>query len=109
MGITKLSVFLDNNSTHKTKMQAQLQLHLSELGIKDKLKVEFIYTAPYSPDFNESEYIIHLLRLRLLHHQPMGITIQQIGEKLQKFLQSSQVQTPEQIQNILKHIYSLAG
>lgn len=109
MDITKLSVVLDNNSTHKNKIQAQLQIHLSELGIKDKIKVEFIYTAPYSPNFTESEYIIHLLRLRLLHHQPAGITIQQIGEKLQKVLEFNQVQSLKQIQNILKHIYSLVG
>ncbi len=64
--ITKISVILDNNSTHKQKMQAQLQAHLSELGIQDKIIIEFIYTPPYSPDFNLAEYIIHLVRLQLL-------------------------------------------
>lgn len=106
-GFTKLSVILDNNSTHKQKMQAQLQVHLSELGIKDKIEVEFTYTPPYSPDFNLAEYIIHLLRLWVLHHQPFRITIEQVRENLQKFLSVNHVQTPEQIHNTLQHIYSL--
>lgn len=35
--ISSLSVILDNNSTHKHKMQAQLQAHLSSLQMKDKI------------------------------------------------------------------------
>jgi hypothetical protein len=106
-GFSKLTVILDNNSTHKQKMQSQLQAQLSELGIKEKISVEFIYTPPYSPDFNLVEYIIHLLRLKLLHHLPVGMTIEQIREKLEKYFQSSQLQTPEQIQNTIGHICAL--
>lgn len=105
--ITKVSVILDNNSTHKQKMQAQLQAHLSELGIQDKIIVEFIYTPPYSPDFNLAEYIIHLVRLQLLHHLPVSITIEQVREKLENYFHCSQLQTPKQILNIIEHIYSL--
>ena len=108
-GVTKLSVILDNNSTHKQKMQAQLQVHLSELGIKGKIEVEFTYTPTYSPDFNLAEYIIHLLRLRVLHHQPVGITIEQVQENLKKFLEINQLQTPEQIRNTLRHICALVA
>lgn len=107
-GISKLTVILDNNSTHKQKMQSQLQAQLSELGIKEKISVEFIYTPPYSPDFNLVEYIIHLLRLKLLHHLPVGMTIEQIREKLEKYFQFSQLQTPEQIQNTIGYICALA-
>lgn len=107
-GFSKLTVILDNNSTHKQKMQSQLQAQLSELGIKEKISVEFIYTPPYSPHFNLVEYIIHLLRLKLLHHLPVGMTIEQIREKLEKYFQSSQLQTPEQIQNTIGHICALA-
>lgn len=32
-GYQKLSIILDNNSTHKAKMQAQLQAHLFDLNI----------------------------------------------------------------------------
>ena len=64
------------------KMLAQLQPHLSCLNIQDKIVVEFIYTPPYSPDFNLAEYIIHFLRLQLLHHLPSGINIQQLSSIL---------------------------
>jgi hypothetical protein len=38
-GVKKLSVILDNNSTDKNKMQAQLQAHLSNLEMNDKIVV----------------------------------------------------------------------
>lgn len=106
-GFQKLSIILDNNSTHKKKMQAQLSVHLSSLSIQDKIEVEFIYTPPYSPDFNLAEYLIHLLRLELLHHLPVHLNIQQVREKLENYFKSSQLQTPEQIQNTIQHIYTL--
>jgi transposase len=106
-GISTLSVILDNNSTHKQKMQSQLQSHLLELDLSGKIEVEFIYTPPYSPDFNLVEYIIHLLRLRFLHHLPLNTTIHQVKEKLETYFQSSQLQTPQQIQNTLRHILNL--
>ncbi len=88
-------------------MQIQLSAHLSYLGIQDKIIVEFIYTPPYSPDFNLAEYLIHLLRLELLHHLPVGVNICQVIEKLENYFKSSQLQTPEQIQNTIQHIYTL--
>ncbi len=106
-GFNKLSVILDNNSTHKNKMQAQLSSHLLSLGIQDKIEVEFIYTPPYSPDFNLAEYLIHLLRLELLHHLPVHVNIQQVREKLENYFKHSQLQTSEQIQNTIQHIYTL--
>jgi transposase len=105
--VKKLSVILDNNSTHKMKMQAQLQAHLSDLNIQDKIRVEFLYTPPYSPDFNLAEYLIHLLRLQLLHHLPISVNIQQIREKLETYFQNHQLQTAEQIQNTIRHICAL--
>lgn len=53
------------------------------------------------------EYLIHLLRLRFLHHLPIGINIQQIQEKLESYFQDNQLQTSHQIQNIIKHICNL--
>ena len=50
------------------------------------------------------EYIIHLLRLKLLHHLSLDVNIQQVKDKLEKFFQFNQLQTPEQIQNIIRHI-----
>lgn len=103
----KLGVILDNNSTHKQKMQAQLQAHLSDLEIQHKIVVEFIHTPPYSPNFNLAEYIIHLLRLQFLHHLPLGVNIQQIQEKLEDYFQKFQLQSDEQIQNTIRHICAL--
>jgi hypothetical protein len=94
-------VILDNNSTHKQKMKNQLQLHLINLKIHDQITVEFIHTPAYSPDFNLAEYIIHLVRLKLLHHLPLGLNIQQVREKLETYFQNFQIQTPQQVQNII--------
>ena len=74
-GFHKLTVILDNNSTHKKKMKNLLQGELLKLGINSSLEIEFIHTPPYSPDYNLVEYLIHQLRLTLLHHQPVGTTI----------------------------------
>jgi len=102
-------VILDKNTTHKQKMQNLLKAQLIELNIQEYIQVEFIYTPPYSPNFNLVEYLIHQLRLQLLHHQPVGMAIELIQEKLEKYLQSNQLQTPQQIQNTIAHICSLAA
>lgn len=107
-GLTKLSVILDNNTTHKQKMRNLLDAQLKELGIKGNITVEFIYTPPYSPDFNLVEYLVHQLRLKVLHHQPVGMTLEMVREKLEKYLKFNQLQTPQQIHNIIAHICSLA-
>lgn len=106
-GFEKLTIILDNNSTHKNKMKSQLQEHLLKLKISDKILVNFIHTPTYSPNFNLVEYIIHLLRLKLLHHLPLGVNIQQVKEKLENYFTIYQLQTPEQIQNIIRHICTL--
>jgi transposase len=106
-GVKKLSLILDNNTTHKKKMKNLLKTQLTDLGIKEDIEVEFIYTPPYSPNFNLVEYLIHQLRLQLLHHQPVGITIELLREKLEQYFQVNQLQTPQQIQNTIAHICSL--
>ena len=65
--IKHLTIILDNNSTHKDKLHRYLSAELSTSGIEEQITVEFVYTPPYSPNFNLVEYLIHLLRLRLLH------------------------------------------
>ena len=107
-GFDKLTIILDNNSTHKKKMKSQLKFHLINAQISDKIVVDFIHTPTYSPDFNLVEYIIYLLRLKLLHHLSLDVNIQQVQDKLEKFFQFNQLQTPEQIQNIIRHICTLA-
>lgn len=107
-GFSKLSVILDNNTTHKRKMQNLLEAQLIALGINTNIEVQFIYTPSYSPNFNLVEYLVHQLRLKVLHHQPFRMTIQLVREKLEKYLQVNQLQTRQQIQNTIAHICSLA-
>ena len=106
-GYEKLSIILDNNSTHKDKMKRQLNSLLSTLGLRDKIHLEFIHIPPYSPEFNLVEYLIHQLRLKLLHHLPLGTTMADIESEIETYLQNHQLQTPQQVQNTINHICNL--
>lgn len=103
--IEKVSIVLDNNSTHKDKMKRLLQEHLHRLGLTDKITVEFLHTPPYSPDFNLAEYEIHLLRLLKLHHLPSNVTIPDIEKRLESV---KSLMEPDQISKTLDHIFALA-
>ena len=109
LGYTKLCIILDNNPTHKRKMQAQLMVHLQEMGLAKAIAVEFLYTPSYSPKLNLVEYVIHLLRLRFLHHLPVGTTLNQIAQQLDMFLVSNQFLSAEQVQKTLNFIFSLVA
>ena len=106
-GIKHLTIILDNNSTHKDKLRRYLWAELFTSGIEEQITVEFVYTPPYSPDFNLAEYLIHLLRLRLLHHLPSSTSIEQVEKRLKTFFETQQLQTPVQISNTIQHIYNL--
>jgi hypothetical protein len=105
--IKHLTMILDNNSTHKDKLRRYLCAELFTSGLEGQITVEFVYTPPYSPDFNLAEYLIHLLRLRLLHHLPSGTSIEQVEKRLKTFFETQQLQTPIQISNTIQHIYNL--
>lgn len=93
VGYDKLCIILDNNPTHKQKMQSQLALHLEQMGLAKSITVEYLYLPPYSPRhasrgkrasasghspcLNLVEYVIHLARLKFLHHLPMKTTLEQ--------------------------------
>lgn len=89
-------------------MQNLLEAQLVERTIQRDIAVELIYTPPYSPDFNLAEYLVHQLRLKVLHHQPVDMTIELVCKKLEEYLQLNQLQSPEQIQNTIAHICSLS-
>ncbi len=72
-----------------------------------EIEVEFINTPTYSPDFNLAEYLIHQLRLKLLHHLPCNTSLNEVIEKIQYFLQDNRLQTPRQIKNTINHIFKL--
>lgn len=105
--IKKLTIILDNNSTHKNKLRRHLRSELTITEIEDKITVEFVYLPPYSPNFNLAEYLIHLLRLRLLHHLPIGTTIEQVRMRIKSLFENQQLQTSTQIENTIQHIYEL--
>ena len=106
-GYSKLTIILDNNSTHKKKMKDELEKLLVSLEISEKIAVEFIHTPAYSPNFNLVEYLIHQLRLKLLHHLPSDTTLEQIESMLKTWFKSNHLQTPQQIKNILNRIIKL--
>jgi transposase len=85
-----------------------LRAELFTAEIENQITIEFIYLPPYSPNFNLVEYLIHLLRLRLLHHLPIGTTIEQIQLRIKNFFETHQLQTPIQIESTIQHIYNLA-
>lgn len=105
--IERLTIILDNNPTHKNKLRRYLRAELFTAEIENQITVEFVYLPPYSPNFNLAEYLIHLLRLRLLHHLPIGTAIEQVKMRLKSFLETQQLQTPIQIENTIQHIYNL--
>lgn len=106
-GYGKLTIILDNNSTHKKKMKDELEKLLVSLKISDKIAVYFMHTPAYSPNFNLVEYLIHQLRLKLLHHLSSDTTLEQIESMLKTWFKSNHLQTPQQIKNILNRILKL--
>lgn len=106
LGFDQLSIVLDNNTTHKQKMRTQLTQHLQQMGLINEIVVEFIYLPAYSPKLNLVEYVIHLLRLRFLHHLPLGTSLEKIEQQLEQFLQSDQFLSSEQVQKTLNFIFA---
>lgn len=105
-GYKKLTIILDNNPCHKNKMRNKLKELLKEKNITD-FKITLLNTPRYSPDFNLAEYIIHLIRLRFLHHHKTGTSLSELTEKITKELKENHMMTEEQIKNTLDHIYAL--
>ncbi len=108
-GYDTISIFLDNNSTHQKKMKAKLGRLLSFLELTETLNVNFSHIPSYSPDFNLAEYIIHQIRLQILHHMPIDATLDSIEVEIESYLDRQQLQTPEQIKNTLEHIFNLTS
>jgi len=105
-GYKKLTIILDNNPSHKNKMRIKLKELLEENKIKN-FKITFINTPRYSPNFNLAEYIIHLLRLRFMHHHKSGITIEELKNIILNGIKQNHMMTEKQIENTLNHIYAL--
>ena len=108
-GYHQLTIIIDNNSTHQDKMRYHLWLKARSLPDLQDFRFKFINTPSYSPDFNLAEYLIHQLRLALLHHLPANVTLSDIEAKIVNFFKGNQLQTPQQIANTINHILKLAG
>ena len=80
---------------------------LHENEFLQNVNVKYINTAPYSPDYNPAEYIIHLLRLKLLHNMSYKAEIQEISDKITEFKNQNLIANKEQVHNIIKHIFKL--
>ena len=107
-GVERVEILLDNNTTHKQKMQEFYREEIEQLGKEHgkEIKTELIFTflPAYSPKLNLVEYAIHLLRLRCLHHRPYKMKMEEIEERIQRELQKQKLLNPQQIINILQHI-----
>lgn len=77
------------------------------MGLARSITVDYLYLPPYSPKLNLVEYVIHLLRLRFLHHLPMETTLLQIEQRLVQFLDSHQFLSAQQVKKTLNFIFSL--
>lgn len=102
-GFEKLHIFLDRNSTHKTKMQllfANLTAHLP-------IQVTFHLMAAYSPKLNLVEYAIHLIRQKILHHADHKTCLHKFETDIRELCDKGNILNKEQIINTLEYIESL--
>jgi len=102
-GFEKVEIFLDRNSTHKTKMQNLLVTLTTQLTIT----IKFHLMAPYSPKLNLVEYAIHLILQKVLHHAHYKTSLVQLEKLVKALCDNQEVVTKQQIINILVHIESL--
>lgn len=102
-GFTKVLIFLDNNPTHKQKMQDLLRKQAQELTIE----VVFAFFPKYSPKLNLVEYLIHLIRQKCLHHADHKRNLKQVEGQLFELLHQKQFVPQHQLINILQHIENL--
>lgn len=97
--IKKVVVFMDNNPTHKEKMQALFR----ELTSHSAIEVVFRFISTYSPKLNLVEYGIHKIRQKVLHHADCKLNLVDLKARIGTVCEEG-VFTCEQIANILTHI-----
>ncbi|CAN5859789.1 hypothetical protein BH24BAC1_BH24BAC1_41010 [soil metagenome] len=102
-GYTRAHFLLDNNTTHKARMQSLFQHKSGHLP----LEASFPYFPKYSPKLNVVEYLIHLIRLKWLHHADFGQRLEAVEKKLVDRLHQRVFLPAAKIANILQHIQEL--
>ena len=107
----KLYIVLDNNraafrKTHLKVVKAMLNQILTD----NDLFIEIIFkrTASYVPKYNPAEYIISIIRRRILYHITADFTIEQVCKRMIEIAQSQQLQTKEQVWNTIDHVLNEA-
>jgi transposase len=105
LGFRNILFILDNCPIHKQSMKTALAELLAEIALAQGIAVDFLHTPAYSPKFNPAEYLIHLVRKNSLYHLPHAMTVQERAERVRRHLAQAPPQTPQQVKNILRHIY----
>ena len=98
-----MSIFLDRNSTHLTKMKD------AYAGLTRGLAIEmrFIHFAPYSPALNPVAYLIHWVGQHSLHHADCKQDLAEVKQRPTSLLDRQVVLRKDQLVNILSHIEQL--
>lgn len=107
LGFRQLAFILDNCRVHGDRMKAALAELLAEMPLSKGMAVDFLHTPVHSPKFNPAEYLIQLVRQRSLYHLPASMPVGAKAERIRRHLAQAPPQTPQQIKNILRHIYGL--
>ena len=71
-------------------------------------QVVFKHTTSYAPKYNPAEYIIAIIRRKILHHMATDFTIEQVCERMIEITQNEQLQTKERVWNTIDHILNSA-
>lgn len=108
-GYDSLSIVLDNCCTHKDTLRYAVWQALRAEPHLQTFTLRWHDTPAYSPALNLAEYLIHQIRLQLLHHCPTTYTLADIQTRLLTLVEETVLQTPEQIKNTLNHIFRLGG
>lgn len=61
----------------------------------------------YSPKLNLVEYVIHLIRQKVLHHADHKVNLEEFENKIKDCCKKQKIIDKEQIINILEHIETL--
>lgn len=104
-GFEAMELFLDNNTTHKAKMRNLLMEKMKKQDVK--FKITFHYIAPYSPKLNLVEYVIHMIRQKVLHHADCKKSLQVFVKEISELCENNEFLPQEMIINILNHIQAL--
>lgn len=104
LGFHQILLVLDNCAIHGEAMKATLAAVLAEIPAVLGITVNFLHTPVYSPGFNPAEYLIRLVRKTSLYHLPVTLTVHDRANRIQAHLAQAPPQTPQQLNNILRHI-----